>query len=86
MEPPAAQAKWVVVNLIANSGLKNGEIVVSRTTQLKPTSVLKVEQITARAALATVLRGEPHGDEEVVLPSSDLTKAAQELPEHRPGS
>jgi len=86
VDPPAAQAKLIVVNLLPHSGLKNGEIVVSRMANLKPTSVLKITQISNRTALATVLRGEPHAEEEVVLPSSDLTKAAQELPERRPDS
>ncbi len=86
IDPLATSGKLVVINLIPNCGLKNGEIVVTRTPQLQPTSVLKIVQISNRTALAAILRGQPQINQEVVLPSSDLTKKAQELPERPPGS
>jgi hypothetical protein len=60
--------------------------VVTRNAELRATALLKVTKIEGRVALADILRGQPGPRDEVVLPSTDLTEAAQALPGRLPGS
>ena len=86
VEPAAADAEHFAIALAPNHGLRVGDIVVCRDTELRPTALLSIEQIQGRVALARLMRGRPAAKAEAVLPSSDLTKQAQALPALRPGS
>ncbi|MEY4086313.1 MAG: hypothetical protein RLZZ405_501 [Verrucomicrobiota bacterium] len=84
--PGQPGATWRVVTLALGHPLRGEEFVVSRDAELRPTGWLKVNRLDGRVALAEVLRGLPGPRDEVVLPSTELTRAAQALPSRPPGS
>ena len=84
--PGAADAAWRIVALRPGHPLRGAEFVVARDDALRPTGLLKVTRLDPKVATATVVRGRPGPRDEVVLSSTDLTRAAQALPAAPPGS
>jgi hypothetical protein len=66
--------------------VREGYILVSRDRELRPTGSLVITQIQGRIALVKILRGAPHPKDEVVLPSTDLSREADKLPAFRTDS
>ena len=65
--------------------LKKDELVVSRSRDLKATGLFRIVEIHGLAAIATLVRGRPSADDEVVIPSAPLRQQAEALPA-APGS
>ena len=86
LTPGPADAPWRIIALRPGHPLRGAEIVVARDEALRPTGLLKVTKLNPRVATAAVVRGRPGPRDEVVLPSTDLTQAAQALPPAPPGS
>ena len=86
LAPGQPGAAWRVVTLALGHPLRGEEFIVTRDADLRPTGWLKVTRLDGRVAVAEVLRGLPGPRDEVVLPSTDLTRAAQALPPRPPGS
>ena len=86
LTPGQPGAAWRVVTLALGHPLRGEAFLVSRDVDLRPTGWLKVTRLDGRIAVAEVLRGLPGPRDEVVLPSTDLTRAAQALPPRPPGS
>ena len=86
LAPGQPGATWRVVTLVLGHPLRGEERVVSRDAELRPTGWLKVTRLDGRVAVAEVLRGRPGPRDEVVLPSTDLTREAAALPPRPPGS
>ncbi|MEY2751779.1 MAG: hypothetical protein RLZZ550_1750 [Verrucomicrobiota bacterium] len=86
LTPAEPGAPWRVVTLALGHPLRGEEYLVTRDPELRPTGWLKVTRLDGRIAVATVLRGAPGPEDEAVLPSTDLTRAAQALPPRPPGS
>ena len=86
LSPGQPGAAWRVITLAPGHPLRGEEFVVTRDAGLRPTGWLKVTRLDGRVAVAEVLRGLPGPRDEVVLPSTDLTRAAQALPPRPPGS
>ena len=86
LTPGQPGAVWRVVTLALGHPLRGEAFIVSRDAELRPTGWLKVTRLDGRIAVAEVLRGLPGPRDEVVLPSTDLTRAAQALPPRPPGS
>jgi hypothetical protein len=84
--PGPAAATWRTIALRPGHPLRGAEFVVTRDDALRPTGLLKVTRLDPRTATATLLRGHPGPRDEVVLPSTDLTRAAEALPAAPPGS
>ena len=84
--PGATDAGWRIIALRPAHPLRGAEFVVTRDDALRPTGLLKVTRLDPKVATATVVRGRPGPRDEVVLPSTDLTRAAQALPAPPPGS
>jgi hypothetical protein len=72
--------------LIPGTLVREGYILVSRDRELRPTASLVITQIQGRIALVKILRGAPHLKDEVVLPSTDLSREADKLPAFRTDS
>ena len=72
--------------LIPGTIIREGYTVVSRDHDLRPTAVLTITQIQGHIALANLVRGRPRPKDEVVLPSTELTKTAEALLPASPGS
>ena len=86
LTPGQPGAVWRVVALDLGHALRGEEFIVTRDAELRPTGWLKVARLDGRVAIAEVLRGRPGSRDEAVLPSTDLTRAAQALPPRPPGS
>ncbi len=86
LTPGQPGAAWRVITLALGHPLRGEAFVVTRDADLRPTGWLKVTRLDGRIAVAEVLRGLPGPRDEVVLPSTDLTRAAQALPPRPPGS
>jgi len=86
LAPGEPGADWRLITLATGHPLRGEEFVVTRDAALHPTGWLKVTRIDGRVAVADVLRGRPGPRDEVVLPSTDLSRAAQSLPPRPPGS
>jgi hypothetical protein len=86
LTPGSARESWRLIALSPGHPLRGAEFVVTRNAELRATALLKVTKIEGRVALADILRGQPGPRDEVVLPSTDLTEAAQALPGRLPGS
>jgi hypothetical protein len=84
--PGVTDTGWRIIALRPGHPLRGAEYVVTRDDALRPTGLLKVTKLDARVATATLLRGRPGPRDEVVLPSTDLTRAAEALPPAPPGS
>ena len=85
--PTAAGPQLLLLARTAGElSLKKGELVVSRSRDLRPTALLRIVEIRGHAALAVPLRGRPGANEEIVLPSSPLRQQAEALPPAPPGS
>lgn len=76
----------LAISLMPNAGLRPGDILVSRNQTLAPTALLKVEELQGHVAVVKLLRGQPGTKDEAVLPTSELRKAAESLPQAGPGS
>ena len=86
LAPGEPGAAWRLIALAAGHPLRGEEFVVTRDAELRPTGWLKVRRVDGRIAVADVLRGRPGPRDEVVMPSTDLSRAAQTLPGRPPGS
>jgi hypothetical protein len=86
LTPGQPGSVWRVVALDLGHALRGEEFIVTRDAELRPTGWLKVARLDGRVAIAEVLRGRPGPRDEAVLPSTDLTRAAQALPPRPPGS
>jgi hypothetical protein len=86
LAPGEPEASWRLITLAAGHPLRGAEYVVARDAQLRPTGWLKVTRVDGRVAVADLLRGRPGPRDEVVLPSTDLSRDAQALPLRPPGS
>jgi hypothetical protein len=86
LTPSRPGAAWRIVTLALGHPLRGEEFLVTRDAELRPTGWLKVTRLDGRIAVAEVLRGAPGPVDEAVLPSTDLTRAAQALPPRPPGS
>jgi hypothetical protein len=73
-------------SLIPGTQVREGYLLVSRDRDLHPTGALVITQIRGRIALLQILRGAPHLKDEVVLPSTELTREADKLPAFRTDS
>ncbi len=72
--------------LIPGTIVREGYTVVSRDQNLRPTAIMTITQIQGHIALANLVRGRPRPKDEVVLPSAELTKAAETVLPASPGS
>lgn len=75
----ASKGDIVVIQLVrenTSADLKTGFLLVARDAQLQPTAILKVKEVKGMAASATIIRGQPNREDEVVLPSAALLESA----------
>lgn len=73
----------VIIHLVRESyeyTLKENQVLLARNQALQPTALLKIQSIKGRVAIATIFKGMPSTDEEVVLPNSKTREAAETLP------
>jgi hypothetical protein len=75
-----------IVTLVLGHPLRGSEFIATRDPELRPTGWLRITRLDGTVAIAEVLRGAPGPRDEAVLPSTDLTRAAQALPPRPPGS
>ena len=82
---PAGSRAFPLV-FIPGTVVRNGYVLVTRDAQLRPTAILKIEQLHSRIGLGRLVRGAPQPKDEVVLPTPDLLKLAEALFTPPPGS
>ena len=84
--PARPNDRLFTLTLAPGHGLRVGDTVVARGADLRATALLRIEQLQGRAGLASLRKGRPLPADEVVLPSSELTRIAEGLPAASPGS